>query len=509
MASFEPQDYGIDEPPPRPETPPVRRGFVILLLLLSFFAALVYGVPYVAESAGYAWETGRSRAATETLVKLDKAGLVNRASELFRLATVAVSPAVVNIQTEKLRPEAGAGGIPGGGGFGRGFEGLGIGSGVIIDKDNGYVVTNNHVITGADRITVRLSQGVEVSARLVGADPQTDLAVIQLKSPVKVDAQWGDSDKLAIGDWVLAIGSPFMLDHTVTAGIISATGRNNLPGMDANAYQDFLQTDAAINPGNSGGPLIDLNGRIIGINTAILTANSFMRGEDSARQTGGFEGIGLAIPSSMARKVVEGLIKNGSVARGFLGVGIQQLKPAMATDLKVPDGQGTFVNNIQLGGPAAKAGLKVGDVIVKIEGKATPDPSALRLRIAAASPGTEVAVELIRDGLPQTVKVVVGELSTAALAAITSFGFNVSEVPAGVGGDSKPSVVVSTVVRGGLAERLGMVPGLKILAVGRTETRTKADFDRASSAFTPDQGLPLQILFPNGQSGFVTIGGPR
>jgi len=511
MASFEPQDYGIDEPPPRPETPPIRRGFVIIFLILAFFATLVYGVPYVAETAGYAWETGRSRAATETLEKLDKAGLVNRASELFRLATVAVSPAVVNISTERLRDVPANALIPGGGGAGgRGFESLGIGSGVIIDKENGYVVTNNHVINGADRITVRLSHGAEVSARVVGADPQTDLAVIQLKSPVKVDAQWGDSDKLAIGDWVLAIGSPYMLEHTVTAGILSATGRNNLnlPGMDAGSYQDFLQTDAAINPGNSGGPLIDLNGKIIGINTAILTGGSFSGGNEGMRQSGGFEGIGLAIPSSMARRVVEGLIKNGKVQRGYLGIGIQDLKPAMAKEFNIPDGQGTLVNTVEKGSPADRAGVKVRDVIISIDGKATPDQSTLRTRTAGVAPGTEVNVQLIRDGKPLTFKVVVGE-KLAMPPVVSTLGFEVFETPPGNGPDAKPSLVVSKVNRGSSAERRGLVPGLKIVAVGKTEVHTQAEFDRAASSFTVDQGLPLQVALPNGQSGFITIGGPR
>src|SRR5262249_42930220 len=188
-------------------------------------------------------------------------------------------------------------------------------------------------------------------ARVVGADTKTDLAVLQIPGPLRVAAEWGDSDKLASGDWVLAIGSPYMLDHTVTAGIVSATGRNNLrlPGMDENAYQDFIQTDPPINPGNSGGPLIDLNGRVIGINTAILTASSFLRGEEGMGQSGGFEGIGLAIPSAMARKVVDSLIKNGKVIRGLLGVILRPLNPALAKQLKRPDQRGALVAEVQPG----------------------------------------------------------------------------------------------------------------------------------------------------------------
>ncbi len=227
MASFNPQDFGLDEPPPRPATPPVRRGFLVVLLVLSFLAALVYGIPHVAEQSGYACETGRSRTAMEALEKLDKAGVISRSSALFRLATTAVAPAVVHIQTRRLRRDPGIPGMPLGGGqrFGRGLETMGLGSGFIIDKENGYVVTNNHVIKDADEIVVRLSHGLDVPARLVGADPKSDLAVLKIKADLKVAAAWGDSDKLDIGDWVLAIGSPFAIDRTVTAGIVSATER--------------------------------------------------------------------------------------------------------------------------------------------------------------------------------------------------------------------------------------------------------------------------------------------
>ena len=269
--------------------------------------------------------------ALETLEKLDKAGVIDRASALFRLATVAVSPAVVNVRTQRIvREGEGKTLLPGGmrppvGG--PGYEN-GLGSGVIIDKEHGYVVTNYHVVKDADQITVRVSQGTDVNARLVGQDPKTDLAVLQIKTDVRVAAEWGDSDKLEIGDWVLAIGSPFALDHSVTVGIVSATGRNNLPIVSDESYQDFIQTDAAINPGNSGGPLIDLNGKVVGINAAIYT------------QTGGYEGIGFAVPSLMARRVVDSLIKSGKVIRGYLGIVLQPLNGQLARAFKLPSVQG-------------------------------------------------------------------------------------------------------------------------------------------------------------------------
>jgi serine protease Do len=273
---------------------------------------------------------------------------------------------------------------------------------VIIDKQNGYIVTNNHVVKDADHILVRLSQGTEVSARLVGADPKTDLAVIQVKADLKVAAAWGDSDKLDIGDWVLAIGSPFALDHTVTSGIISATGRNNLmlPQMVEGAYMDFLQTDAAINPGNSGGPLVDLAGKVIGINTAIL----------SGSDAGGFQGIGFAIPSNMAKRVAEGLIKNGKIVRGYLGVRIQPVTAALAKTFQLPEARGALVSDVQPDSPAARAGIQAGDVIVKILDKDIPDPQTLRNVTAGLAVGSKVNLTYFREGKPTTVEVTIGQM---------------------------------------------------------------------------------------------------
>ncbi len=402
MASFDPQEFGFEEPPPRPTTPPVRRGFLLVLFMLCMAALIVYGVPYVAERTGYAWEAGRSRAASEALAKLEEQGIVARASELFRMATTAVSPAVVNVQSFKER-RGGEGfrGIPlGGDRMGPAFRSAELGSGVIIDKVKGYIVTNNHVVKDADQILVRLGPGDDVRARLVGADPKSDLAVLQVSAALKVQAEWGDSDKLDNGDWVLAIGSPLGFDHSVTAGIVSATERNDV---GINEYESFIQTDAAINPGNSGGPLIDLSGKVVGINTAIIT------------KTGFYEGIGLAIPSALARRVVESLIKDGKVSRGYLGVRLypQTLTAGLARQLSLPNNQGALIVAVQPGSPADRAGLKAGDVIVKLADRDVADRAGLRNLAASLSAGTQVPVTFYREGKPQTSKVTVDELPPA------------------------------------------------------------------------------------------------
>jgi serine protease Do len=492
MASFDPQDFGLDEPPPRPTTPPVRRGFLLILFVLTLLASLVYGVPYLAENAGYAWEAGRSRAASEALVKLDKEGVVARASALFRMATAAAAPAVVRVEARRF-PERDNGArevVPG---DPLGMTDASLGSGVIIDKDRGFVVTNNHVVKDADEIVVRLSLGSRLPARLVGADPKTDLAVLQINGKVTTAASWGDSDKLDIGDWVLAIGSPFALDHTVTAGIVSATQRNDLR---INEYESFIQTDAAINPGNSGGPLIDLTGKVVGINTAIYTSN----------QSQGNEGIGLAIPSAMARRIVDSLIKDGRVIRGFLGVDMEPITPDHARILSLPDGKGALIKGVISGSPAAKAGLLTGDVIVRLNGKDVPSPESLKQATADLAVGSRVPLSFYRGGKLSKVDVTIAEYPGAPVLA--SYGFQLREVPPEEDRKSEASLEIDRIVVASLAARTGLRPGMKILSVGRTPVHTKAEYDAAVAALNPEQGLTLLVQTPDGQTGAVTIGGP-
>jgi serine protease Do len=439
-------DDFVDVPPPRPTTPPVRRGFIWVLVLLCLLTAVVYGVPYMLDQIGYAYETGRARAATEALEKLDQGGALARASELFRLASHSVSPAVVHIRTQSFSKKDG---------------GMTLGSGVVMDQANGYVVTNAHVIQGADLITIRVGR-TEFLGDIVGSDPRTDLAVLKVKGRVPMAATWGDSDKLEAGDWVLAIGSPFGLERTVSAGIVSATSRNNLGLGMQDTYQDFIQTDVAINPGNSGGPLIDLKGRVVGINTAISVTSP---------QEGGGQGIGFAISSSMARRVVDQLIKSGKVIRGYLGVLPQPISPDRAKQLNVPEGLGAQIGWLMPGSPAEKAGLKLDDVITEIDGKTVTDPAVLRVRTFTLEPGSQVPVKFVRDGKEQVVVASIAEMPGDPILAF--FGISVKDEPS----EAQGGVVVDAVTPGTLADKAGLKPGMRVVSIGNRRIFSKRDFD--------------------------------
>ncbi len=265
------------------------------------------------------------------------------------------------------------------------------GSGILIDP-SGYIVTNNHVVEGATEVTVTLSDRRELKGTIVGTDPQTDLAVVAVKGDDLPAMKWSDSDLLEVGDLVLAIGSPFGLTQTVTMGIISALGRGNVGIAE---YEDFIQTDAAINPGNSGGPLVNMDGDLIGINTAILS------------RTGGSEGIGFAIPSNIAQHIVNSLIQTGSVVRGWLGVSIQDMTPALAEAFGLQTMKGALIGQVLDDSPAEKAGLKQGDIIVQYAGKPIDSVSQIRNAAAQTPVGTDVDVTVIRDGQEQSVKVTV------------------------------------------------------------------------------------------------------
>ena len=268
-----------------------------------------------------------------------------------------------------------------------------LGSGVIIDS-GGYILTNNHVIKGADEIKVTLSDSRQFNAKVVGTDPKTDLALIKIDASNLPSARWGDSDQLKVGELVIAVGSPYGLSQTVTSGVVSAKGRANVGITD---YEDFIQTDAAINPGNSGGALVNIKGELIGIPTAIVTT------------TGGYQGIGFAIPSNMAKAVVESLLKKGKVIRGWLGVWIQPVTEEIARQFNLKEAKGVLVSDVFEGSPAEKAGIQRGDIIIAYNGSRVDEPTSFRNMVATTPPGKSVEVKVIRDGKEIVLKVEVSE----------------------------------------------------------------------------------------------------
>ncbi len=350
----------------------------------------------------------------------------------------------------------------------------GLGSGVIISPA-GYILTNNHVIEGADRVKVQLYDETEYVATVVGADKPTDLAVVKIKAKVgKLPTlPLGDSDKLRIGEWVIAVGNPYGLSHTVTTGIISAKGRKNT---GINSYENFIQTDAAINPGNSGGALMNLSGELIGINTAIFS------------RTGGYQGIGFAIPIGMAKKITRDLIRDGEVTRGWLGVSIQALDPEAAEGLKLrarEDGQaprGALVGGVVAGSPADAAGIKRGDVIVRVGDLEIKDASDLLNRIALLPPNQWVEISVIREGMTLAFKTRIARRDENRVAGVRSEGGQEADKPAGLtvarlsrelkgrfGLDKAlgRGVVVTAVETGSRAARGGVLEGDVILEVNR------------------------------------------
>ncbi len=379
----------------------------------------------------------------------------------------------------------------------------GQGSGFIITPD-GYVLTNNHVVGDADKIQVKLADGREFAAKRIGTDPQSDVAVIKIDATNLPTMALGDSDRLNVGEWVLAIGNPFGLSHTVTAGIISAKGRNRVGLAD---YEDFLQTDAAINPGNSGGPLINLDGEAVGINTAIFS------------RTGGSMGIGFAIPINMAKAIYEQIVKNGSVIRGYLGIFIQDLTQELAESFGVRDLKGILVSETIKDSPAEKAGIKRGDVIVELDGKPVEDSGQFRNRIALTAPGTTVRLGIMRKRERINMEVTIGKLDSKAQAEAGMPSKTVPEIQKKLGieiGEITPEiaqnlnlkdqkgVVVTAVENASPAERAGITPGAVILEVNQKEVKNIAEFQQTMTE-AGKEGSVLLLVRERGGTRFVAI----
>ncbi|MBI5664018.1 MAG: DegQ family serine endoprotease [Nitrospirae bacterium] len=290
------------------------------------------------------------------------------------------------------------------------FKTSALGSGVIVTAD-GYILTNNHVVQNVDEIKVILQDKREFTGKLIGTDPQTDLAIVKVKADGLPAIKIGDSGKLKVGELVIAVGNPFGLGNTITMGIVSAVGRSHVGIAD---YEDFIQTDAAINPGNSGGALVNVRAELVGINTAIFSTS------------GGNVGIGFAIPSSMAQKVMDSIIRHGKVVRGWLGVSIQDLTPELIKHFDIKEGKGALIADVVKGGPADKAGIRRGDLIAEFDGGPVEDATSLRNMVAGRPPGKTVTVKIIREGKEKTLSVNLGELPKTSVSQKSEIG-NVME----------------------------------------------------------------------------------
>jgi serine protease Do len=364
----------------------------------------------------------------------------------------------------------------------------GLGTGMIIDSQ-GHILTNHHVAGGATKIEVLLSNGQRYPAKLVGTDPKTDLAVIHIsaKEPLP-HVTFGDSDKVEVGEWVVAIGHPRGLDQTVTQGIVSAKHRQGIT--DPNSYQDFLQTDAAINPGNSGGPLLNLQGEVLGVNAVIVS------------ESGGFEGIGFTIPSNMALHVAKALIAYGKVERGWLGISIQDLTPEVAKSVHVETLKGALIADVIKGGPAEKAGMMKNDVVIAFRGKEIPDSSTLRNEVGSTPIGQGVKVTILRSGKKEDLMVKVGNLEEATKIMAASIqdrlGAEVrsltSQEAEKFGLDANQGVVISWLDAKGPLKGAGFEVGDMILGINNQPIAGMESFVQLVSSLKPNQKVSLLAL---------------
>ena len=382
---------------------------------------------------------------------------------------------------------------------------VGQGSGFVFSVDDGlmrdtaYILTNNHVVEGADSITVTFNDGREFDAEITGTDPQSDVAVIEITGDDLPALALGNSDELEVGEWVVAIGNPFGLSHSLTVGVVSALGRTSLGLSD---YEDFIQTDAAINPGNSGGPLVNLDGEVIGINTAI------------ASRSGGYMGIGFAIPSNLARSIADQLMSSGEVTRGYIGIIIQDLTSDLAESFQLDTTQGILVAQVSPGSPAEAAGLEQGDIIVAYEGDEVTEVGAFRNQVSLTPPGTEASLTVIRGGDRLNLNVTLGSLEGAQVAIQESvesaeeIGLAVQtmtpELARQFDMEAGRGVVVTQVMPGSAAQAAGIAAGMVILEVNRNPVTSAEAFNRAISAASDEQRV-LLLIRTNGGQRFVVL----
>ncbi|MFC3608683.1 DegQ family serine endoprotease [Stutzerimonas tarimensis] len=455
---------------------------------------------------------------TAAFVLLAQAAVAHAALPDFTSLVEQASPAVVNISTKQNRPTQGAGaqmpdlhglppgfrefferGIPGAPGRGQQRPAQSLGSGFII-SDDGYVLTNHHVIADADEIVVRLPDRSEMQATLVGADPRTDVALLKVDGKALPTVQLGDSNRLRAGEWVVAIGSPFGFDHTVTAGIVSATGRN----LPSDGYVPFIQTDVAINPGNSGGPLFNLDGQVIGINSQIYT------------RSGGFMGVSFAIPISVAMNVADQLRETGRVSRGWLGVVIQDVNRDLAESFGLERPAGALIAQVVAGGPAEKGGLRVGDVILSVNGQAVVMSGDLPYLVGSSKPGTKVRLEVVRDGKRHNLDVAIGAMPDGdpLAAADAPNGAALSSKRLGVTvGELSAEQKQALGLRGGVMVRevgqgpaaaIGLRQGDVITHLNNQVVDSAKSFVQAAEGLPRDRSVSMRVL-REGRASFITF----
>lgn len=481
-----------------------RYGLVAPLLAVSL---VVGGCDYLDPDTA----AGPAPAAEDTISEArEERDLARRLSTAFEAVAQEVRPSVVSITTKRRAHNTTSGDPFRGAPFGDLFERFfgpqapqfprgpqpfpqqGLGSGFVVSED-GYIMTNHHVVDGAEEINVHTADERTLSAELVGSDPKTELAVLRVDAGELglTPLRFGDSDELRVGQWVVAVGNPFGLSSTITAGIVSATGRSNLRIAD---YEDFIQTDAAINPGNSGGPLVDLNGEVVGVNTAIFS------------RSGGYMGIGFAIPANMARDIMDSLIEEGHVTRGWLGAWIQDLDENLARSFGFDSRDGVLIGDVDPEGPAARAGLRSGDIVLRYGDEKVESADELRFEVAATRPGSEVELEIFRDGRRRDLIIEIGELEGEEVAAggiraplAENLGMTVRSLEPqlaerlGYSPDQTGAVIVEVAPSSPAADA-GLRPRDVIVQVQDRAIASAADLRRALDEHDLGEGVRLTVL---------------
>jgi serine protease Do len=491
---------------------------IAFLLLATLMAGGYFAYPKFVTSNAYAQATQESDIAIEQL------RTANDLSQAFKHVAKALKPSVVSISTESKPRNVSVRGfrVPSkpsmpfdlspffGNDIFQQFQSFevprtipgkqGLGSGIVV-RDDGHILTNHHVIKGAETIKVSLSDDRTYDATVIGSDPETDLAVLKIEATGLQPVQWANSDAAEVGEWVMAVGSPFGLNQTVTSGIISALGRDD---MGITNYENFIQTDAAINPGNSGGPLVNLKGELLGINTAI------------ASRSGSYNGIGFAIPASMANRVMTSILDDGKVSRGYLGVMIQDLDEDLAASFNF-EGDGVLVGDVVPDGPGANGGLQAGDIVTTLNGQAMANANQLRNSVADLDPDSNVNLEVVRNGSVVNLAVQLGTRDMTQLASFqhgsdsstsakSKLGLSVEAPNADLRNSLNISidggVVVNEVDSTSMAAQVGVQRGDLIVSINGTEVNSLSDYDEAMATANLASGVRMRV-YRDGGTRFV------